>query len=56
MNPYVILRSRLNVEEIVEKLSNEDILGDDTGFGIGDDHYNEVYPKDTQQKGDGSGW
>lgn len=56
MNPYVILRSRLNVEEMVEKLSTEDHLGDETGFGIGDNHYNDVYSKDHQQKEDGSGW
>lgn len=56
LNPYVILRSRLTVEEMVEKLSTEDHLGDETGFGIGDNHYNDVYSKDHQQKEDGSGW
>lgn len=57
VHPIVTICMRLTIQALIEERQSEGGLGEeDTGFGIGDIYYDDFYPEDYRQHGDGSGW
>lgn len=57
MHPIVTICMRLTMQALIEERQSEGGLGEEvTGFGIGDIYYDDFYPEDYRQHGDGSGW